>query len=213
MPKQYSVIDKICIGVESALQTLFTENREVHRPSPAHHMVENSLSENERTHIAGLMRIDHTGEVCAQALYAGQAWLARNDAVRQKMLHAAVEENDHLGWCEERLRDLNTHRSYLNWFWYTGSFSIGVAAGLLGDPISLGFIVETERQVVKHLENHLASLPADDKKSHAILQQMREDEEKHATTALRAGARELPLPVRWLMRGMAKVMTTLTYHI
>jgi ubiquinone biosynthesis monooxygenase Coq7 len=159
------------------------------------------------------MRINHVGEVCAQALYQGQATTARLDTVRDKMERAAQEENDHLAWCEQRLEELDSHKSYMNPLWYAGSFAIGAAAGMAGDKWSLGFVVETERQVVRHLEKHLGRLPAQDEKSRAILEQMKVDEAHHATTALQAGGAELPAPIKTAMRISSKLMTTLAYKI
>ena len=159
------------------------------------------------------MRVNHVGEICAQALYQGQAATAKADSVRQKMQRSAQEENDHLAWTQARVQELMTHTSYLNPVWYVGSLAIGAAAGLAGDRWSLGFLAETERQVVEHLNGHLARLPANDQKSRAIVEQMREDEGRHATVAIEAGAAELPLPVRKLMRLASKFMTSTAYWI
>jgi ubiquinone biosynthesis monooxygenase Coq7 len=159
------------------------------------------------------MRVNHAGEVSAQALYQGQALTAKLAEVRGKMERAALEENDHLAWCERRLKELDSHTSMLNPLWYTGSFAIGALAGLAGDKWSLGFVVETERQVVKHLDEHLSRLPEQDRRSRAILEQMKEDETHHATAALNAGGAELPEPVRQLMRLTSKVMTNAAYYI
>lgn len=159
------------------------------------------------------MRVNHAGEVCAQALYQGQALTARNTDVRAKLERAAQEENDHLAWTAERLGELGARPSYLNPLWYTGSLAIGAIAGMIGDRWSLGFLAETEHQVVEHLEGHLTRLPAEDRRSRALVEQMREDEGRHATTALEAGASELPLPARRIMRLVAKVMTTTAYWI
>jgi ubiquinone biosynthesis monooxygenase Coq7 len=159
------------------------------------------------------MRVNHAGEVSAQALYQGQGLTARDPAVREAMAEAADEEVDHLAWCEERLDELRSHTSYLNPFWYLGSFSIGACAGLCGDRWSLGFVAETERQVVRHLESHLQQLPAADERSRRILAQMQEDEARHATTALEAGGAELPRPIRSLMQLCSRVMTTTAYYL
>ena len=160
-----------------------------------------------------MMRVNHTGEVCAQALYQAQAITARSDAVRKAMECAANEENDHLSWCEERLTQLDSHKSYLNPVWYCGSFIIGTLFGLVGDRWNLGFLAETERQVVEHLDNHLKKLPVDDHRSRVILEQMRDDEANHATGAVKAGARELPDPVKRMMALAAKIMTTTAARI
>lgn len=160
-----------------------------------------------------LMRVNHSGEVCAQALYQGQAITAKLTTIRDKMEQAAVEENDHLAWTEERIRQLGSHTSYLNPLWFSGSFLIGAVAGMAGDRWSLGFVAETERQVVAHLNGHLARLPALDHKSRAILLQMREDEGRHATTAVESGAATLPKPIRAMMRWTARVMTRTAYWI
>jgi ubiquinone biosynthesis monooxygenase Coq7 len=183
------------------------------RNSPAEQKPTSELSDSEKKHIAGLMRINHTGEVCAQALYQGQALTAKLPDVRESMEHAAQEEIDHLAWCKKRLDELNSHTSYLNPLWYGLSFSIGAAAGLIGDKWSLGFVAATEDQVCQHLDNHLQQLPNKDEKSRAILQTMREDEAKHATTALNAGGAEFPSSVKTLMSAVAKVMTKTTYYI
>lgn len=159
------------------------------------------------------MRVNHTGEVCAQALYQAQAITARSSQIRKTMAGAAEEENDHLSWCESRLEELEGRKSYLDPIWYGGSFMIGALFGVFGDRWNLGFLAETERQVVAHLEHHLKKLPADDYRSRAILQQMKSDEANHATHAIEAGAKELPAPVKRLMRVAAKVMTTTAARI
>ncbi len=159
------------------------------------------------------MRVNHTGEICAQALYAAQALTARDPEVQERMQQAADEENDHLNWCELRLAELNGRTSYLNPLWYLGSFAIGAAAGAVGDKWNLGFVVETEDQVVVHLSDHLGRLAAGDRRTRAILAQMQSDEEKHARMARDAGAAELPLPVKTLMRLQSKVMTTVAYWV
>ncbi|MDH5594464.1 MAG: 2-polyprenyl-3-methyl-6-methoxy-1,4-benzoquinone monooxygenase, partial [Gammaproteobacteria bacterium] len=183
------------------------------RTPPDTDLQQSELSKEEARHVAGLMRINHAGEVCAQALYQGQALTAKLPNVREKMERAAQEENDHLAWCENRLKELGDHTSYLNPFWYGGSFAIGALAGLAGDKWSLGFVVETERQVVKHLDSHLQQIPAQDEKSRAILEQMKIDEGHHATVALQAGGAELPTPVKKLMQTTSKLMTRTTYWL
>jgi len=171
------------------------------------------LTPEEAKHSAGLMRINHTGEVCAQALYQGQALTARLPEVRGKMEEAAAEENDHLEWCAERLDQLDSHVSVFNPLWYASSFAIGAVAGLAGDKWSLGFVAETEHQVVRHLDSHLEKLPQSDMESRAILEQMREDELHHATTAIAAGGAELPDPIKGMMGVMSKVMTSTVYYV
>lgn len=184
--RSYSLLDKILIQADAVLK--------------------------EKKHSAGLMRVNHTGEVCAQALYKGQAMTARSETIREQMQHSAREEEDHLAWCQQRLNELNSHTSYLNPLWYGGSLALGVVAGLAGDKWSLGFVAETERQVTKHLEEHLEQLPADDLESRRIVTQMRIDEQKHAHIACEAGAAELPQPIKLGMRLMSKIMTTITYR-
>ena len=166
----------------------------------------------ERRHVAGLMRVDHAGEICAQALYAGQSLMARDACVRQALEHAGAEERDHLAWCAQRLRELDSRPSLLSPFWYAGSFALGVASGAAGDRWSMGFLVETERQVEKHIDGHLERLPSGDARSRAILEQMREDEIGHANTGRSLGAAELPPPIRGAMRLVAKVMTETAYR-
>lgn len=211
--RNYTLGDQIALGLDQALRTVFGRPHTTERANPAADIDDCELDGNEREHVAGLMRINHVGEVCAQALYQGQAATAKLDTVRAKMQRAAEEENDHLDWCETRLDELGSHKSYLNPLWYAGSFAIGAAAGMAGDKWSLGFVVETERQVIKHLEGHLQQLPQQDQKSRAVLEQMKVDEAHHATTALQAGGAELPLPVKGAMKLMSKVMTTTAYKI
>jgi ubiquinone biosynthesis monooxygenase Coq7 len=174
---------------------------------------EEDLSEAERDHIGRLMRINHTGEVCAQALYQGQALTARLAAVRDSMERAAAEENDHLDWCEARIHELGGRTSYLNPLWYAGSFMLGATAGLAGDRWSLGFVAETEHQVEDHLDDHLGQVPQVDQRTRAILEQMKSDEINHATKAIEAGGASLPAPVRFAMKMMSRVMTTTVYRI
>jgi len=183
------------------------------RPNPASPVPEVVMDETNRKHAAGLMRINHAGEICAQALYAGQAATARNPEVQADMQKAADEEIDHLSWCKERLDELQSRPSLLAPLWYAGSFAIGAAAGLAGDGWSLGFLKETENQVEAHLENHISRLPAEDAKSRAILDQMKTDEAKHAKMAENAGAFDLPLPVRRLMKLTAGGMKAIAYKI
>jgi len=211
--RSISPIDK-CLGVaDNALRTLFGGYQVTERKNPAKDINEADLSQQEKKHAAGLMRINHCGEVCAQALYQGQALTAKLPEVREKMEQAAAEENDHLQWCSDRLDQLDSRTSLLNPLWYAGSFSIGAVAGILGDKWSLGFVAETEHQVVRHLESHLEQLPASDLKSREVIEQMKEDELHHATIALEAGGAELPAPVKFMMKGMAKVMTKSVYWV
>lgn len=210
---QLSFRDRCLIQFDMALRTCVPGSSEAFRESPASKVEELELSESERTHAAGLMRINHTGEVCAQALYQGQAATAKLNDVRQSMEQAAEEEIDHLAWCEERLKQLDSQPSLLNPFWYALSYGMGAAAGIAGDKWSLGFVAETEDQVCDHLEEHLETLPADDAKSKAILEQMIVDEKHHGDTARDAGGAELPAPVKQAMTAMSKVMKKTTYKI
>jgi len=198
---------------DAALRTLLPFSGQPSRPSPAVPKNDSELTESETRHVAGLMRINHTGEVCAQALYQGQALTARLPQVRQAMEQAADEEIDHLAWCEQRIRQLGSHTSVLNPLFYGLSFGIGASAGLISDRISLGFVAATEDQVCKHLDEHLGQLPAGDDKSRAILEQMREDEAQHSTAAIEAGGLRFPAPIKFGMSLMSKVMTKATYRI
>jgi len=205
--RQHSVADQMVLQLDNALRTLFGPPRVTERPNPAATLSECDLTAAERDRTAQLMRINHAGEVSAQGLYQGQALTAKLPQVRQRMERAAQEENDHLVWCEQRTRELGSHVSYLNPLWYAGSLAIGAVAGIAGDRWSLGFVVETERQVIAHLEGHLAELAPADQKSRAILEQMKVDEAHHASIALDAGGAALPGPVRGLMQITSKVMT------
>lgn len=211
--RKFSPIDNLISGIDQALRTLYTPPQGTGRANPAATRNDAELSTKEQKHVAGLMRVNHAGEISAQALYQGQAFTARLPNVREKMEQAAIEENDHLIWCENRLKELGSHTSLLNPLWYAGSFTIGALAGSAGDKWSLGFVVETENQVVKHLNSHLDSLPQQDTKSRAILEQMKEDELHHATMALESGAAELPKPVKLLMKLTSKVMTKTAYRV
>ncbi|MBA4691113.1 2-polyprenyl-3-methyl-6-methoxy-1,4-benzoquinone monooxygenase [Stutzerimonas stutzeri] len=215
MPSQrhYSPADRLLMQADAALRTLLPFSGQPSRPSPALLKTETELSESETRHVAGLMRINHTGEVCAQALYQGQALTARLPRVRQAMEQAADEEIDHLAWCEQRIRQLGSHTSVLNPIFYGLSFGIGASAGLISDRISLGFVAATEDQVCKHLDDHLGQLPAGDEKSRAILEQMRDDEAQHSTAAIEAGGLRFPAPVKFGMSLVSKVMTKATYRI
>jgi len=199
-------LDDLIIGFDKGLRTLFAPAHST-RPIPGEDFQEADMSPSQRALAAALMRVNHTGEVCAQALYQGQAMTARDSGARVALEEAAREETEHLAWTEQRIAELGGHKSLLNPLFYAGSFAIGAAAGALGDRWNLGFLAETERQVVKHLEGHLARLPADDRKSRAIVGQMRDDEARHATTALRHGGAELPAPVKAAMQASSKVMT------
>jgi ubiquinone biosynthesis monooxygenase Coq7 len=183
------------------------------RPSPASGIAEADLDDAERRHAAGLMRVNHTGEVCAQALYFGQAALARDADNRAHLLHAAAEETDHLAWCAQRLQQLDSRPSLLNPLWYAGSYAIGAAAALVGDPVSLGFVVETEHQVEAHLAEHLEKLPAADERSRAVLTRMQADEIRHADAAQERGGIALPFPLPQLMHASSMVMKAVAYRI
>ncbi|MBS67975.1 MAG: demethoxyubiquinone hydroxylase family protein [Pseudomonas sp.] len=211
--RHYSPADRLLMQADSALRTLLPFSGQPARPSPAVLKNETELNESETRHVAGLMRINHTGEVCAQALYQGQALTARLPQVRRAMEQAADEEIDHLAWCEQRIRQLGSHTSVLNPLFYGLSFGIGATAGLISDRISLGFVAATEDQVCKHLDEHLSQLPANDDKSRVILEQMREDEQQHATAAIEAGGLRFPAPVKFGMSLVSKVMTKATYRI
>ena len=211
--REYSPADRLLMQADAALRTLLPFSGQPNRPTPAVLKNEAELSDSEARHVAGLMRINHTGEVCAQALYQGQALTARLPRVRQAMEHAAEEEIDHLAWCEQRIHQLGSHTSVLNPLFYGLSFGIGASAGLISDRISLGFVAATEDQVCKHLDEHLERIPETDQKSRAILLQMREDEARHSTAALDAGGLRFPAPIKFGMSLMAKVMTKATYRI
>ena len=205
-------MDKLITEFDRALRTVFAPAASL-RPHPDTGIEETALTVEQKRHAAGLMRVNHCGEVCAQALYQGQALTARNPAAREALREAAHEEVEHLAWTEQRLAELGSHKSLLNPLWYAGSLAIGVTAGLIGDRWNLGFLAETERQVGAHLDSHLQQLPADDAKSRAIVQQMATDEAAHADKAIELGAVELPLPVKAAMQTMSKVMTTLSYRV
>lgn len=211
--RQFSPLDNFLIHVDTGIRTLFGAPKVTERENPATFQAEGELSEADRKLAGRLMRINHAGEVSAQGLYEGQALTARLPEVRQQMSRAAEEENDHLVWCEKRCKELGTHVSYLSPFWYLGSLTIGAVAGKLGDQWSLGFVAETEHQVVRHLDSHLPQLSAEDHKSRAILQQMKEDELHHATSAEQAGAAKLPYAVRRAMKMSSKIMTGGAYYI
>jgi len=211
--RHYSPADKFLMHLDTGLRTVFGRPRVTERPNPAENIEETELSQAEKELAGRLMRINHAGEVAAQGLYEGQALTARLAEVRDKMERAAMEENDHLAWCESRINELGSHKSLLNPLWYGGSLAIGAIAGLAGDKWSLGFVTETERQVVRHLNSHLAQLSDKDQKSRAILEQMKEDEGHHATTALHAGGAELPGPIKKIMTLTSKIMTKAAFRI
>ena len=205
--------DRLLISLDNALRTLFGA---VHaaRPYPASgSMSEDMLDANQRQLAGALMRVNHVGEVCAQALYRAQALTARSDGLRTQMQQAAREETDHLAWTQQRLDELGSRPSLLNPLWYAGAFGIGLLAGRLGDRVSLGFVIETERQVEQHLAGHLDRLPAEDQRSRAIVAAMKDDEARHADQAADAGGQPLPAPVAWVMRSAARVMTTVAHRI
>lgn len=211
--RQLTPIDHFIVRADRALRTLVAGEQIAQRPSPAHQMPEAELSAEETRHAAGLIRVNHTGEVCAQALYQGQALTAKLPHVRAEMEKAAAEEVDHLVWCQERLNALQSHTSALNPLWYGVSFAIGAGAGLVSDKVSLGFVAATEQQVCHHLQHHLEELPAQDAKSRAVVTQMLRDEARHADMALSAGGLRFPEPVKAIMSLMAKLMTKSSYHV
>ncbi|MDD9858234.1 MAG: 2-polyprenyl-3-methyl-6-methoxy-1,4-benzoquinone monooxygenase [Gammaproteobacteria bacterium] len=214
--RHYSRLDHAIIGVSRALQTLGARPRAA-RAFPADEAADQAadtaLSEHERRRAGRYMRVNHVGEICAQALYHSQALTARDRRIRARMERAAAEENDHLAWCEQRLEELGAHKSYLNPLWYLGAFGVGAAAGLAGDRWNLALVAETERQVVAHLEGHLGKLPDNDTRSRAVVARMKEEERGHAEQAVQDGAAELPPPARRLMRLAARVMTSTAHWV
>jgi ubiquinone biosynthesis monooxygenase Coq7 len=212
--RQTNMLDTLLTELDKALRTLFPSAKRVNtRHSPAKHLKSSTLSSKEKKQIAGLMRVNHAGEVCAQALYQGQALTAQLTHIKKQMSDAANEEIDHLAWCEERLAELDSRPSLLNPIWYAGSIVLGAFAGYVGDKISLGFVAETERQVCAHLKTHLQKVPPHDKKTRILLSTMQEDEERHAASALEAGAVELPFIIKQLMGVLSKLMTKSSYYI
>jgi 3-demethoxyubiquinol 3-hydroxylase len=205
-------MDRLIGAADSALKTLFSRQHAA-RPCPVVPGDETRLGPDEMRHAAALMRVNHVGEVCAQALYTAQALATRDPLLRRQLEQAAAEETDHLAWTADRLAELGDRPSLLNPFWYAGAFGLGLLAGRLGDRLSLGFVVETEKQVEAHLQDHLDRLPVGDHASRAIVAQMKSDEAAHAAQALQAGAVELPAPAKALMRAAAKVMTTTAHYI
>lgn len=205
-------LDRLIVGFDTALRTVAGVHSAA-RSTPARELAEAELSSSERDHAAALMRVNHVGEVCAQALYQGQALTARDPETRASLEQAAREEEDHLAWSADRVRELGGRLSLLNPVWYAGSLALGVAAGALGDRWNLAFLAETERQVEEHLAEHLAQLPAGDSRTRAVVERMREEEARHRATAIALGAAEMPAPARLAMRAVAKLMTTVAYRI
>ena len=206
-------LDRLISGINDALRTATAPAGRTARESPAEGIADTDLSDSEKTHAAGLMRVNHAGEVAAQGLYQGHAAVARDASISKQMQRAAEEEFDHLAWCEQRLTELDARPSRLSPLWYAGSFAIGAASGLFGDKWSLGFIAETERQVCAHLTSHLYRLPEDDARSRAIVEKMRDEEQQHGDNAIDAGAADLPEPARLLMRWTSKIMTKTAYWV
>jgi ubiquinone biosynthesis monooxygenase Coq7 len=210
--RTFSLLDKLLIPADQALRTAFGTARSS-RPYPAESIAETVDDPAQRREVAALMRVNHSGEVAAQALYQGQAFAADNASVREALAAAGREETDHLAWCSERIDELGGRTSVLNPLWYAGSFAIGALAGLAGDRTSLGFVAETERQVVEHLDHHLQLLPQQDARTRAIIRQMSADEARHGHSAMSAGGAVLPALVRSLMKMTAKVMTRTAYWV
>ncbi|MFZ6756645.1 2-polyprenyl-3-methyl-6-methoxy-1,4-benzoquinone monooxygenase [Undibacterium sp. Ji50W] len=205
-------IDHLIQGFDRALRVVNGQAR-ARRGNPAQGIDEASMSDEEKTHSAGLMRVNHVGEICAQALYDAQGAFTKTDDIRQQFQHSGIEEEDHLAWTAGRLKELNSHTSLLNPLWYAGAYAVGMLAAKSGDKLSLGFVVETERQVEAHLASHMDKLPAQDARSRAIVEQMRVDEIAHGAAAQSLGASELPAPVKAGMKFMAKIMTASAYYI
>lgn len=211
---QHSLTDQLCLHVDRALRTLWGVPLGSERANPSDAVTEPvALSPEETALSVSLMRVNHAGEVCAQALYQGQALTSRDTELKNSLAQAALEENDHLLWCQNRIAGLGGHTSYLNPLWYVGSLSIGAMCGLVGERFNLSFLAETERQVVAHLDKHLQLLPSNDTASRAILTCMREDELTHQTTAMNAGAIPLTTPLPTMMQATARIMTTLAYYV
>jgi ubiquinone biosynthesis monooxygenase Coq7 len=211
--RNFTLLDHFCLGIDQALRTISDNTGTTGREYPAKNEKEPELTSSERKHTAGLMRVNHAGEVSAQALYHGQALVSRSKEVKNKLNQSALEEGDHLNWCRIRLSELDSHSSYFNPLWYSGSFIIGLVAGAIGDRWSLGFLAETEAQVVKHLENHLQHLPCNDTKSQKILLQMQQDEAHHRDEAIHLGAATLPKPIKQLMDVVSKIMVKTAYWL
>lgn len=206
------MIDRLIVEFDKGLRTLFAEPKSL-RSIPGSDLPEGEMSESERRHAAALMRVNHCGEVCAQALYQGQALTSRDTEIRAALLEAAHEETEHLAWTEKRIAELGGHKSLLNPLWYAGSLTLGVIAGRFGDGANLGFLAETEKQVENHLRGHLDQLPESDARSRAVVAQMKSDEAAHADTAASLGATELPAPVKQAMKLASRIMTRSSYWI
>lgn len=213
MKRAASPLDRLISEFDSALRAITGSVGAGQRPSPAGNLQEADLTPAETSLAASLMRVNHCGEVCAQALYRGQALTAKSGRVSNALEQAAREETDHLAWCEHRIRELDSHVSYLNPFWYGASFAMGALAGVMGDRVNLGFVAATEAEVCRHLNEHLERLPEQDQRSRQIVSQMREDEARHGASALEAGGTRFPAPVLKLMRGVSRLMTRSTYWI
>jgi 3-demethoxyubiquinol 3-hydroxylase len=215
MPSQrdYNLLDRLCLGIDQAVRALTDNAKTTGHAYPAENMEQPPLNEQQRKQSAAFMRINHAGEICAQALYHGQGMVSCSSEVQYKMQQAAIEEGDHLAWCRQRLDELGSYTSYLNPLWYAGSFCIGMAAGILGDKWSLGFVAETERQVIKHLEGHCQVLASQDGRSYKILEQMEKDEAKHRDEAVAAGAHELPSIIKQGMAFTSKIMVKTAYWL
>jgi len=211
--RNYTPFDHLVMNLDHGVRTVFGKPEITERPNPADDVAEAELTDAEKQLAVRLMRINHAGEVSAQALYQGQAMTAKLPEVREKMERAALEENDHLEWCERRVTELGSHTSLLNPLWYGGSLAIGALAGKIGDKWSLGFVAETERQVISHLEEHLEQIPEKDAKSRKILEQMKVDEAHHGNMAVEAGGAELPAPVKGFMQLTSRVMTRSAYWL
>ncbi|KTD17923.1 2-polyprenyl-3-methyl-6-methoxy-1,4-benzoquinone monooxygenase [Legionella jordanis] len=211
--RKSSLFEQVLAEIDGALRTLLPPNPRISkRLTPGNAVADVKLGVDEQSHVAGLMRVNHAGEVCAQALYRGQALTAKLPEVREQMANAAEEEVDHLAWCEQRLQELGSQPSVLNPLWYMGSLMLGIAAGVAGDRWSLGFLAETELQVSKHLQSHLERLPPKDNKTKVVLEHMHEDEAHHADMAIKAGAAELPPFIKQLMQWASKIMTRTSYY-
>ena len=213
LERNLTPLDRLLAGANNALRTIAAPVGRTARENPALNIDDAELNDEQKSHAAGLMRVNHAGEVAAQGLYQGHASVARDPNIEKQMQRAADEEFDHLAWCEQRLAELDAQPSRLSPVWYAGAFAMGAASGVLGDRWSLGFIAETEKQVCAHLDTHLSRLPDNDAKSRAIVKQMRDEEEEHGENAIDAGAAELPGPVQQLMRLTAKIMTETAYRL
>ncbi|HYW91125.1 MAG TPA: 2-polyprenyl-3-methyl-6-methoxy-1,4-benzoquinone monooxygenase [Gammaproteobacteria bacterium] len=211
--RRYRLSDRILMEMDQALRTVFCNPVDAGSPHPDDGIPETELGPAGRRESARLMRVNHAGEISAQALYQSQSWFGRDAQIREALRQSARDEHQHLAWCGRRLEDLGAGPSLLAPLVYSGSLGIGALAGVFGDRWSLGFVAETENQVIRHIDNHLDRLPPEDLRSRAILDRMKYDEAHHGETARRAGGRELPAPVRWLMRRLSKLMTTSTYHL